>query len=140
MATQMLPLISKAPQFRVDPDKYLREYRLPFEKKTLRQTLTPDGLAVRFIKKPKKYVREYYFVRGGSIVEKIGSCYTTSYKDALKKLQEIRNKRLDPQNPQKLKITVAHVYEKYVEAQKAAWSPRTLKKKYEIFRKIKPLN
>ena len=47
MATQMLPLISKAPQFRVDPDKYLREYRLPFEKKTLRQTLTPDGLAVR---------------------------------------------------------------------------------------------
>jgi len=140
MATQMLPLISKAPQFRVDPDKYLREYRLPFEKKTLRQTLTPDGLAVRFIKKPKKYVREYYFVRGGSIVEKIGSCYTTSYKDALKKLQEIRNKRLDPQNPQKLKITVAHVYEKYVEAQKAAWSPRTLKKKYEIFRKIKPLH
>ena len=57
MAQQTLPLIAKTPAFRVDPDKYLREYRLPFEKKTLRQTLTPDGLAVRFIKKPKKYVR-----------------------------------------------------------------------------------
>ena len=41
MATQTLPLISKNPAFRVDPDKYLREYRLPFEKKTLRQTLPP---------------------------------------------------------------------------------------------------
>ena len=63
MATQTLPLISKNPAFRVDPDKYLREYRLPFEKKTLRQTLPPpppDGIAVRFIKKPKKYAREYY--------------------------------------------------------------------------------
>ena len=140
MATQTLPLIAKAPQFRVNPDAYIREYRLPFEKKTLRQTLTPDGLAVRFVKKPKKYVREYYFVRGGTIVEKIGSCYTTTYKDAIKKLQEIRARRLDPQNPQKLKITVAQVFEKYIDAQKAAWSPRTLKKKYEIFGKIKPLH
>ena len=111
MATQTLPLIRKASQFRVNPDAYIREYRLPFEKKTLRQTLTPDGLAVRFVKKPKKYIREYYFVRGGTIVEKIGSCYTTSYKDALKKLQEIRARCLDPQNPQKLKVIVAHVYE-----------------------------
>ena len=136
----MLPLISKAPQFRANPDAYIREYRLPFEKKTLRQTLTPDGLAVRFIKKPKKYIREYYFVRGGTIVEKIGSCYQITYKDALRKLQEIRARRLDPQNPQKLKITVAHVFEKYIDAQKAAWSPRTLKKKNEIFRKIAPLH
>jgi hypothetical protein len=45
----------------------------------------PDGPAVRFVKKPKKYIGEYYFVRGGTIVEKIGLCYTTSYKDALKK-------------------------------------------------------
>ena len=62
MATQTLPLISKNPAFRVDPDKYLREYRLPFENKTLWQTLPPppDGIAVRFIKKPKKYAREYY--------------------------------------------------------------------------------
>ena len=33
MATQTLPLITKTPQFRVDLDKYLREYRLLFEKK-----------------------------------------------------------------------------------------------------------
>ena len=57
----------------------------PFREKTLCQTLTPDGLAMRFVKKPKKYIREYYFVRGGTIVEKIGLCYTTSHKDALKK-------------------------------------------------------
>ena len=72
MATQTLPLITKTPQFRVDLDKYLREYRLLFEKKLYAKPLTPDGLAVRFVKKPKKYIREYYFVRGGTIVEKIG--------------------------------------------------------------------
>ena len=136
MAQQTLPLIAKTPAFRVDPDSYIREYRLPLEKKTLRQTLTPDGLAVRFIKKPKKYVREYYFVRGGSIVEKIGSCYTMSYKDALKKLQEIRARRLDPQNPQKLKITVQNVFDEYISDNNAALSPRTLKKKREIFGKL----
>lgn len=136
MATQTLPLISKAPQFRVNPDAYIREYRLPLEKKTLRQTLTPDGLAVRFVKKPKKYIREYYFVRGGTIVEKIGSCYSTTYKDALKKLQEIRARRLDPQNPQKLKITVQNVFDEYISDNNAALSPRTLKKKREIFGKL----
>jgi hypothetical protein len=136
MAQQTLPLIAKTPAFRVDPDKYIREYRLPCEKKTLRQTLTPDGLAVRFIKKPKKYVREYYFVRGGTIVEKIGSCYSTTYKDALKKLQEIRARRLDPQNPQKLKITVQNVFDEYISDNNAALSPRTLKKKREIFGKL----
>ena len=134
--------ISKLDEFRRDPDTYLKELKLPYGKTTLRQVLNADGLTIRIqkikcVKAPLiRYRKDYYYSKGGQIVAKIGSIDDLTYRQATKKLYEVRAEALDPQDPKKLKITLKDVFDEYVASSTLGCGSRTIEKKGIAFNKL----